>query len=40
MKLDSDSTQHCYEDAVTKPMVMSAVKAYEASCGMREATEF
>ena len=30
---------HCYEDSVTKPMVMSAVKAYEASCGMSEATE-
>ena len=28
---------HCYEDGVTKPMVMAAVKAYEASCsGMRE----
>ncbi len=36
VRLDSS---HCYEDAVTKPMVMSAVKAYEASCGMREATE-
>lgn len=27
---------HCYEDGVTKPMVMAAVKAYEASCGMSE----
>ena len=36
VRLDSS---HCYEDAVTKPMVMSAVKAYEASCGMKEATE-
>ena len=27
---------HCYDDDVTKPMVMAAVKAYEASCGMSE----
>ena len=27
---------HCYEDGVTKPMVMAAVKAYEAACGMSE----
>lgn len=27
---------HCYEDGVTKPIVMAAVKAYEASCGMSE----
>lgn len=27
---------HCYEDGVTKPMVMAAVKAYESSCSMSE----
>jgi hypothetical protein len=27
---------HCYEDGVTKPMVMAAVKSYESSCGMSE----
>ena len=32
VRLDS----HCFEDEVTKPMVMVAVKRYVEECSMRE----
>lgn len=36
VRLDSS---HCFEDEVTKPMVMVAVKRYVEECGMRESMD-